>query len=87
MACFFKTEALDKKLGNYESKSEFTWKTVSQGTATHFFAAFETNLENGIYCLDVRAGKPEEIRNNANDKEQAERLWKLSEEIVGQTFE
>jgi len=62
---------------------------MSQGTATHVFAAFEPSLEdvNGAYCIDIRVGKPEEIRNQATDMHQAERLWKLSEEIVGQEFD
>jgi hypothetical protein len=82
-------EELDKRLGNYEAGKDFSFKSLPQGTATHVFAAFEPSLAevNGAYCLDVRVSKPEEIRNKATDKAQAEKLWKLSEEIVGQKFE
>ncbi|KAF2430393.1 NAD(P)-binding protein [Tothia fuscella] len=81
--------ALDKELDNYESKYEFQFKNFEQGTATHVYAAFEPSIAevNGAYCIDARVGKPNEIRNNATDKEQAAKLWKLSEEILGQTFE
>jgi len=80
---------LDKELGNYEGEwTDFPWKTLSQGTATHVFAAFDPNIaeHNGAYCIDVRLGKPGEIRNKATDPEDAERLWKMSNEILGQEF-
>jgi len=81
--------SLDKKLGNFEGDREgFTFITPSQGTATYVFAAFDPTIaeHNGAYLVESRLAKPEEIRNKATDKEQAEKLWKLSNEIVGQEF-
>lgn len=42
---------------------------------------------NGAYLSKGTIAAPEEILNYAVDKENAERLWKLSEKIVGETFE
>jgi NAD(P)-dependent dehydrogenase (short-subunit alcohol dehydrogenase family) len=81
--------ALDKKQGNYEGDAEgFKFKSISQGTSTYVFSAFDQSIaaQNGAYLLDVRLAKPEEIRNNATNKGSAEKLWKLSNEIVGQKF-
>lgn len=73
----------------YEAGKPFEFKTIAQGTATHVFAAFSPEIaaHNGKYCIDVRVGKDWEVRNNAASEEDAARLWKLSEEMVGQTFE
>jgi len=80
--------ALDKKLGNFEVDRDQKFKSISQGTSTYVFSAFDHGIEaqNGAYLLDVRLARPEEIRNNATDKAGAEKLWKLSNEIVGQEF-
>jgi NAD(P)-dependent dehydrogenase (short-subunit alcohol dehydrogenase family) len=79
---------LDKKLGNFEANRPTKLKSISQGTSTYVFGAFDQGIEaqNGAYLLDVRLAKPEEIRNNATDKAMAEKLWKLSNEIVKQEF-
>jgi NAD(P)-dependent dehydrogenase (short-subunit alcohol dehydrogenase family) len=80
--------ALDKKLGNFEADGDEKFKSISQGTSTYVFSAFDQGIvaQNGAYLLDVRLARPEEIRNNATDKAVAEKLWKLSNEIVGQEF-
>lgn len=80
--------ALDKRLGNFEAENDEKFKNVSQGTSTYVFAAFDQEIvkKNGAYLLNVRLAKPEEIRNQATDKVLAERLWKLSNEILGQEF-
>lgn len=80
--------ALDKKLGNFEADGDEKFKSISQGTSTYVFSAFDQGIkaQNGAYLLNVRLARPEEIRNNATDKAVAEKLWKLSNEIVGQEF-
>ena len=40
---------------------------------------------NGAYCQDGQIA-PEQAKPYAVDKAEAEKLWKLSEEIVGQKF-
>ncbi|KAF3902277.1 hypothetical protein ABW20_dc0106076 [Dactylellina cionopaga] len=65
------------------------WKTFAQGTATHVVAAFDPALEsqNGAFLIDCQV-KP--ITGDeaawATGKENYDRLWKLSEELVGEEF-
>jgi hypothetical protein len=72
-----------------------TFKSVEAGAATSVFAATAPELEGrgGLYledcqvaavndAPDARAG----VRSYALDAENAERLWKMSEEAVGQRF-
>ncbi|EHA27353.1 dehydrogenase [Aspergillus niger ATCC 1015] len=79
-------------LGYFRSgQREITWKTMSQGVATHVFAAFHpsitTHQNNGSFVQDCTVLKPEEVRSWARDPIEAEQLWKLTEDIVGETFE
>ncbi|GCB27224.1 short-chain dehydrogenase TIC 32, chloroplastic [Aspergillus awamori] len=79
-------------LGYFRSgQREITWKTMSQGVATHVFAAFHpsitTNQNNGSFVQDCTVLKPEEVRSWARDPIEAEQLWKLTEDIVGETFD
>ncbi|OJJ66793.1 hypothetical protein ASPBRDRAFT_366431 [Aspergillus brasiliensis CBS 101740] len=79
-------------LGYFRSgQGEITWKSMSQGVATHVFAAFHpsitTSHNNGGFVQDCAVVKLEEVRSWARDPIEAERLWKLTEEIVGETFE
>ncbi|PLB47638.1 short-chain dehydrogenase [Aspergillus steynii IBT 23096] len=80
----------DKALGNRPFWRGFKWKTMSQGVATHVFAAFHddilTTARNGGFLLDSTGVPPEDIRCWARDSIEAERLWKLSERIVGERF-
>ncbi|TLD23465.1 short-chain dehydrogenase [Venturia nashicola] len=81
--------ALDKRLENFEAiEGDEKMKTVSQGTSTYVFAAFDQGIaeENGAYLLNARLATPKEIRHKATDKDLAEKLWRLSNEIVGQEF-
>jgi len=41
---------------------------------------------NGAYLLDSHVEDPTEIHPHAMSTLEAEKLWKLSEKIVGQTF-
>lgn len=81
---------MDIKLGNFEADRGdplASMKSLAQGSATHVFASFaELESHNGAYLLDCRLAKPEEIRSNANDPDQARKLWDLSEKLIGQKF-
>ncbi|PWY77289.1 short-chain dehydrogenase [Aspergillus sclerotioniger CBS 115572] len=72
-------------------QNEILWKTLSQGVATHVFAAFHPSLtaseNNGSYVQDCTVSKPEHVRSWARDPIEAEQLWKLTEEIMGEKFE
>ena len=83
---------LNKDQGNPEGWWDVTnlpFKSHSQGTATHVLAAFEPSLKayNGRFLDDSNVVPVEKVRSWARDPYEAERLWKVSEEIVGQKFE
>lgn len=61
------------------------FKTVEQGAATSVFAAVAPALEDvgGRYLEDVDFGEPAAW---ATDPESVERLWALSESLVGESF-
>ena len=65
------------------------FKTLSEGVTTHVVASFDPSLKeyNGRYLEDSNAVPLEQVRCWARDSVEAERLWKVSEEIVGQKFE
>lgn len=81
---------IDKESGYSEANRQGTahFKQISNGTATYVVASFDPEIAsyNGSYLLDCRLALPEEVRSGAYDPVQAEKLWKLSEEIVGQKF-
>ncbi|RDX44010.1 dehydrogenase [Lentinus brumalis] len=76
-------QALDSGFG------EFKFRNLSQGTATHVVAAFDPKLDehNGAYLQDCQPAPDEDLKPHAVDKNSAARLWKLSEELVGQRFD
>ncbi|KAJ2984314.1 hypothetical protein NQ176_g61 [Zarea fungicola] len=80
----------DRSLGNKEGWEDFMWKTPDQGAATHVFAAFEPSLKenNGTYLENSHVAYPniETVKPWATSPVEAERLWKLSEKLVGQEF-
>jgi len=61
------------------------WKTADQGAATLVVAGFDVGLdsENGVYLEDCQMKRPSKW---ASEPEKAERLWKLSEDLVGEKF-
>ena len=70
-------------------------KNVSSGAATSVFAATAPELEGhgGVYLADCRICEINDtedsltvVRSYAIDPENAERLWTVSEEMVGQRF-
>jgi NAD(P)-dependent dehydrogenase (short-subunit alcohol dehydrogenase family) len=83
-----------------EGKEPFQWKTVSQGAATSVWAAVVAAEEEigGKYCENCHvaevvadsavllSGVSEGVRGYALDPNNAEALWKKSEEMVGERF-
>jgi NAD(P)-dependent dehydrogenase (short-subunit alcohol dehydrogenase family) len=74
----------------------FLWKTIPQGAATTVWAATSPSLSGvgGCYCEDCSIGLPASpdrgvgggYQPYALDPDAAERLWLLSERLVGQHF-
>lgn len=70
------------------------FKTIPQGAATTCWAATAAELEGagGLYCEDCHVADEDNkntgggVRSYAIDKDNAERLWTMSEEMVGQSF-
>jgi NAD(P)-dependent dehydrogenase (short-subunit alcohol dehydrogenase family) len=82
-----------------EGKGPFQWKTIPQGAATSVWAGVVAPAEEigGRYCENCHVGKimPDEatisgvsegVRGYALDPQNAEALWKKSEEMVGESF-
>lgn len=77
-----------------EADQGFSWKTVEQGAATTCWAATAPELEGqgGVYCEDCHVAAQDDesseggVRSYAIDPENAERLWSLSEKLVGEEF-
>jgi NAD(P)-dependent dehydrogenase (short-subunit alcohol dehydrogenase family) len=82
-----------------EGKPPFQWKSIPQGAATSVWAAIVAPAEEvgGRYCEDchvahlVPADTPintlnEGVLGYALDENNAEALWKKSEELVGESF-
>ncbi|KAL6899932.1 hypothetical protein GGI43DRAFT_427645 [Trichoderma evansii] len=83
--------AVDKSLGNAEGWADFKWKTPERGVATHIYAAFEPSLKerNGAYLENSHVADPytDTVKPWATSSIEADRLWKLSEKLVGQEFQ
>ncbi|EXJ80867.1 hypothetical protein A1O3_07153 [Capronia epimyces CBS 606.96] len=79
---------LDANYTRLVRKSGGFWKDIDQGSATTLVAALDPKLGDGdsddvIYLRDCQVAEP---AAHATDLKAARRLWRLSEEIVGQTF-
>ncbi|KAJ7187382.1 hypothetical protein C8R46DRAFT_288538 [Mycena filopes] len=63
------------------------WKTLQQGAATQVTAAFDPRINDkaGAYLCDC-AVATEKAAPHSTDSVNAERLWKVTEEIIGETF-
>ncbi|KAK3306095.1 uncharacterized protein B0T15DRAFT_218219 [Chaetomium strumarium] len=61
------------------------WKTHDEGSSTTLVAALDPALNEikGVYLVDCQITEP---FAHANDPVAADRLWKLSEELVGEKF-
>lgn len=72
----------------------FAFKTVEQGAATTCWAATAPELagQGGAYCEDCHVAAVDDqamdggVRSYAVDPDMAERLWTLSEDLVGERF-
>jgi NAD(P)-dependent dehydrogenase (short-subunit alcohol dehydrogenase family) len=82
-----------------DGKEPFQWKTVPQGAATSVWAAVVAPADEigGKYCENCHVGDVvadsatisgvrEGVRSYALDPNNAEALWKKSEEMVGEKF-
>ncbi|KAJ7141848.1 hypothetical protein C8R43DRAFT_1016586 [Mycena crocata] len=66
---------------------KFSWKTIPQGAATTVAAAFDTRLEDksGAFLWDsVEANA--KIAPHSSDPANAEKLWSITERLVGEKF-
>ena len=82
-----------------QGKGPFQWKTIPQGAATSVWAAVVAPADEigGQYCENCHVGQivpdhvtitaiSEGVRGYALDANNAEELWKKSEELVGESF-
>ncbi|KAJ7478192.1 hypothetical protein FB451DRAFT_182384 [Mycena latifolia] len=69
------------------STEKFPWKTIPQGAATTVAAAFDTRLNDkpGAY-LDDSTLATESLAPHSSDPANAEKLWTVTEEIIGEKF-
>ncbi|KAJ7463622.1 NAD-P-binding protein [Mycena latifolia] len=69
------------------NRSKFEWKTIPQGAATTVAAAFDPRLNDkpGAYLEDC-AVATESVAPHSSDPANAEKLWTVTEEIIGETF-
>jgi NAD(P)-dependent dehydrogenase (short-subunit alcohol dehydrogenase family) len=78
----------------------FQWKTIPQGAATSVWAAVVASADavGGQYCENCHVGRAvpddaaitvvsEGVRSYALDPDNAEALWKTSEELAGESFQ
>jgi NAD(P)-dependent dehydrogenase (short-subunit alcohol dehydrogenase family) len=91
-------EELNRQLAA-QGKGPFQWKSIPQGAATSVWAAVvaPANEIGGQYCENCHVGHivpddapitvvSEGVRGYALDPNNAEALWKKSEELVGESF-
>ncbi|KAF7365758.1 Short-chain dehydrogenase/reductase family protein [Mycena venus] len=64
------------------------WKTIPQGAATTVAAAFDPRLNDqpGAYLVDSAVAN-QAIAPHCSDPVNAQRLWNVTEEIIGERFE
>jgi len=68
---------------NMESFEPRERKTLDEGASTTLVAALDPALSAGSYLSDCQVYEPSEA---ARDTDKAEKLWELSETLVGQKF-
>ncbi|KAJ7179782.1 hypothetical protein C8R46DRAFT_1325611 [Mycena filopes] len=63
------------------------WKTLQQGAATQVTAAFDPRINDkaGAYLCDSAVAN-EQAAPHSTDPANAERLWNITEKIIGETF-
>ncbi|KAF8891623.1 hypothetical protein CPB84DRAFT_1683245 [Gymnopilus junonius] len=93
---------IDRELGNEEGfgleRDLKGVKSVERGTATYIYAALNPSVNaftylsppahNGTFTLDSHVADPltDSVRPWATSSAEAEKLWRLSEQLVGQKF-
>ncbi|KAF7299478.1 Short-chain dehydrogenase/reductase family protein [Mycena indigotica] len=67
---------------------DFQWKTIPQGAATTVTAAFDPRIIEtpGAYLDDSKVAT-ETVAAHSTDVANAEKLWAVTEEIIGEKFE
>ncbi|KAF7290576.1 Short-chain dehydrogenase/reductase family protein [Mycena indigotica] len=65
------------------------WKTLPQGATTTVVAAFDPRLDDkaGAYLVDGNIAAKDQVAPHAVDITNAETLWNLTEEILGEKYE
>ncbi|KAJ7175099.1 hypothetical protein C8R43DRAFT_1119116 [Mycena crocata] len=65
----------------------YQWKTIPEGAATTIAAAFDPSLDDkpGAYLDDSKIAD-EAVAKHSTDPENAQRLWNVTEEIIGEKF-
>jgi NAD(P)-dependent dehydrogenase (short-subunit alcohol dehydrogenase family) len=74
---------------SFDETSASEYKTLQQGCSTQLRAALDANLEKepGVFLNNCALSTdPVYLAPYATNAEDAERLWKLSEELVGEKF-
>jgi len=63
------------------------WKTLQEGISTHIVAAFDPSIKDhsGSYLADCQL-QNDSVAPHASDPVLAEKLWTLSEELLGESF-
>ncbi|KAJ6536844.1 histidine phosphatase superfamily [Mycena capillaripes] len=69
------------------NKEKFQWKTIAQGAATTIAAAFDPRINDkpGAY-LDDSTIATETVAAHSSDPANAEKLWTITEGIIGEKF-
>ncbi|OTB12601.1 hypothetical protein K445DRAFT_320738 [Daldinia sp. EC12] len=85
-------EAAKKVMGRTlaEQRAADPYKTLQQGCGTTLRAALDPDLvkEEGVFLQNTNlTTDPNEVKEWATDSELAEKLWKLSEDLVGEKFD
>lgn len=62
------------------------FKTIDQGASTYIVAAFDPKLDPAASAYLSDCQQVPAVKQWATEPEQAERLWNLSEQLVGQQF-
>ena len=83
-----------KKMAEKSGEEPQGFKTIPQGAATTCWVATSDELEGagGVYCEDCHVANQDDedttggVKSYAIDPDNADRLWVMSEEMVGETF-
>jgi len=83
-----RNEALQTMMKKTDGQFKYFRKTIQSGCSTTLVAALDPSLadQSGAYLEDAKISEiPAE--DYATDPKNAERLWELSEKLVGQKFD